>query len=259
MAPDASANIGHNSMTELDIIRDSLTNEFTGLENRRDELIAATNRIPDEIEDAETEGRLTDHIGQINAAIKKSDASRKDRKEPFLAGGRLVDSYFAQITEPLKSAKAKALGVLTSYQRKQAAEERRRREDAERKAREEAEAARKAAEEAEAVLKNDDGLDAAIEAEERAKQAAADAAKTAKDAAAKAAAMHTSRGDYGASGSLRTFWTFKNLNRANLDLEALRHHIPEDALEKAVRAFIKTGAHELKGVEIYEDTQTVVR
>lgn len=259
MAPDASTDIGHNSQVDVDLLHDRLHNEFQPLKDRRDELIAACERIPGEIKDEETAGRVADQIKQVSACIKTANGSRAQVKQPYLDGGRLVDTFFKGVTDPLDKAKKDVQQKLTVWERAKAAEERRRREEAERKAREEAEAARKAAEEAAAKLESDDDLNGAIDAEEAANQAAADAARAEKEADAKAAALHTTRGDYGASSSLRTFWSFRNLNRDAIDLNALRPHLPQDALEKAVRAYIKAGGRQLTGVEIFEDTQSVVR
>lgn len=47
-------------------------------------------------------------------------------------------------------------------------------------------------------------------------------------------------------------WTFDEYDRDALDLEALRQHLPTDAIEKAIRSFIKAGGRDLRGVRIYE-------
>jgi hypothetical protein len=70
-----------------------------------------------------------------------------------------------------------------------------------------------------------------------------------------AADLSRTRGDYGSVSTLVTHWTFANLDRSKLALEPLRQHIPTDALEQAVRSFIKAGGHELDGVDIIEDTR----
>jgi hypothetical protein len=74
-----------------------------------------------------------------------------------------------------------------------------------------------------------------------------------------AAELSRSRGDYGSVASLRTYWDFADLERAALDLETLRSHLPQDALEKAVRSYVKAGGRELRGVRIFENTQAAVR
>jgi hypothetical protein len=99
----------------------------------------------------------------------------------------------------------------------------------------------------------------AVEAHRRASEAVADAHKAEQLAAAKAADMSRTRGDYGSVSSLRTYWTFSDLDRDELDLETLRPHLATTALESAVRSFIKAGGRDLAGVEIYETTDVVVR
>jgi hypothetical protein len=61
--------------------------------------------------------------------------------------------------------------------------------------------------------------------------------------------------------TLKQFWNFRDLDRAAIDLEALRQHLPTDALEKAVRSYINANkdallaGERLAGVEIFEDTR----
>ena len=49
------------------------------------------------------------------------------------------------------------------------------------------------------------------------------------------------------------------LDRETIDLEALRPHLPTQALEQAVRSFIRAGGRKLEGVRIFENTGTTVR
>lgn len=67
------------------------------------------------------------------------------------------------------------------------------------------------------------------------------------------------RGFGGSLSTVSNAWTGEVVSRAELDLEALRFHIPEDALNQAVRAFVKAGGRELKGASIYEDQKVQVR
>ena len=189
-------------------------------------------------------------------------------------GGRTVDTFFKRLADPLDKAKATLQDRLTLYERAKAAEERQWREEAARREREEAqrlqaiadERERRAAEELERAADTDADLDDATEAEDEARQAEAEARQADADAVvaeraanAKAAALHTTRGDYGSSSSLRTFWDFADLDRGALDLDALRLHIPLDGLEKAIRAYIKAGGREMRGVRIFKNTKSVVR
>ncbi len=103
-----------------------------------------------------------------------------------------------------------------------------------------------------------------IDAENAAKQKLVDeeaaraekvAINAAKAADAKPAELGKSRGEYGGQSSLKEFYTYRDLDREALDLEKLRAHIPEDALDKAIKSLIKAGGRELRGCVIYQDTR----
>jgi hypothetical protein len=48
-------------------------------------------------------------------------------------------------------------------------------------------------------------------------------------------------------------WTFKDLDKAELNLEALRYHVGREALEEAVRTYIRYGGRVVKGVDIFPE------
>ena len=184
---------------------------------------------------------MTDFIKQLGAHQKTLDKTRVAEKEPYLAGGRTVDTFFARYTGLLKGCADDMRARLTTYERAKAAEERRKRDEAARLEREEADRLRREAEEREKAAITAASLEEAIQADTEARQAEADAVTAKKAADAKAAELHTTRGDYGSSSSLRTFWDFTDLDRHNIELQALRYHLPEDAIEKAVRAIHQGG------------------
>lgn len=254
------AEMGHNNPpSDVELLIERLNFDYIQLMQRRDELSEAASRAPGKITNSDEEGKVTDFVKQINALVAKSKATFKLEKEPFLEGGRVVGAFFDKVSAPMESVKKDMINRLSAYQREQAAIERKAREAAERKAREEAEAARLAAEARAASIESDTDMSAAIEAEDVARKAEYEAAAAQKATEVKAAGMHTGRGDYGGSSSLATRWDFAELDRTTLDLEALRQHIPQDALEKAVRAFIKSGGRKLAGVRVFENQKTVVR
>ena len=59
--------------------------------------------------------------------------------------------------------------------------------------------------------------------------------------------------------SLRTRWVGELDNKAELDLEALRPYLGVDLLQKAINAFVAAGGRELKGANIFEKSEAVVR
>jgi len=157
------------------------------------------------------------------------------------------------------SAKRRVESALTNYLRRKEQEERQRREAEALRARQEEERQRREAEEAAAKIRDEKSLADAIAAEQAAKVTTADAEKAERAAIAKPAELSRTRGEYGAVSSLRTEWTFADMDRAALDLEALRHHLPTDGIERAIRSFVRAGGRELRGVRIYEQTSAVVR
>jgi len=255
--------MGHNAppepmvLTPQRIYEDLEIGHITLL-SRRDELLEAVKRVPEEVTD-ETEGRVIDFIKQINACASKAKDAFKSAKEPYLEGGRAVDGFFKKISDPLDGAKKLLNDRLTAHLRRKEAAERARREEAERVAREEAERARRAAVEAAAKLQEESQLTDAVALEDAAKVAAADAQKASREADAKPAELSRVRGEYGGVSSLRTEWVGDLTDRKALDLEALRDHLPTDGLERAVRAFVKAGGRELRGANIYERTSAVTR
>lgn len=262
MPDTAVAAMGHNlppAPPSPETIADLLRDENADLLKRREELLAAALRVPATIDDDETVGRVSDFIKQMTACAKAADSRRTGAKEPYLAGGRAIDGFFKAITDPLDKAKRDVEARVTVYLRRKAEEERQRRAEEERRAREAAEAARREAAERERVMAEEADLDAAIEANRRAAEAEADRIRAEQAAHAKAADLSRTRGDFGSVASLRTETVFEDLDRQALDLEALRPYLPVDGLEKAVRAFIKAGGRELRGVRIFERQVAAVR
>lgn len=258
-ATAAAANIGHNQPDPAEALRDELNSRHGRIVARRDELLDAATRVPEVIENDEMAGRVQDYVKQLAACFKTAETTRIGEKEPYLSGARIVDGFFKAITDPVEKVKRGIESRLTLYLRKKADEERRARDEAARIAREAEERARKDAEAAAATATTETELAGAIDAEAVANQAQANATAAAEAAAAKPAELSRTRGDFGSVASLRATWTFADLDRNAIDLEALRAHLPTDALEKAVRAFIKAGGRALPGVRIYEETTAVVR
>jgi hypothetical protein len=261
--PDALAELLHHNNPPPDLLvgdalRDKLAGENGDLIRRRDDLLAAAGRIP-AIDSDDIAGRVSDYIKQLTALTKAAESKRTDAKEPYLEGGRNIDGFFRAITDPVAKAKTAIERRLTDYLREKEARARREREEQERLAREAAETARREAEVRARALADEQSLQAAIAAEKAAETASADLVKAAQAAAVKPAELSRTRGDYGAVSSLRTQWVFEGIDRAEIDLEALRFHIPADGLEKAVRSFIKAGGRELRGTRIHETTVASVR
>ncbi len=250
--------IGHNDPPSpvLEGLRENYQTELA----RAQELTVAFSRSPTVIEDDETAGKVGDFAKQFAAVIKSGEAAHKKEKEPYLTNGRIVDNFFkAQLVEPMRKLKDELMQRLTVYGQAKALEERKVREAAEKEAREAAAEAAKKAAEAEAAMETETEVDDALVAAEKA-QAAEEAARRAKEAAeASNAELSRTRGQRGSVVSLTTTMKGELISREALDLEALRQHISEDALEKAIRSFVKAGGTELAGARIYEHTSATGR
>lgn len=252
---DPRLRIGGNQPPLADVLKE----ETAALIARKDELLGAVGRVPEAITDETTAGRVADLIRLMLKCKQQAQKDHRARKEPFLEGGRLVDGAYKAITDPLDRAKSGVEAKLTVYQRAVAEEERRAREAEARRQTEEAARQRREAEAAAAKLETEDDLDAAITAEEIARQAAADAAIAQRATTVKAAELGRARGEFGSVASLTTFIDFKDLDRATIDLDALRSYLDITAIEKAIRLYIRSGARSLRGCAIFENSQSRVR
>lgn len=82
--------------------------------------------------------------------------------------------------------------------------------------------------------------------------------KAEKQTLVKGAILSRTRGE-GSISSVTETWIGSVISREELDLEALRDHIPMDALDKAVNSFVRAGGRELRGAIITEETKFAVR
>lgn len=238
-------------------LSDTLIDENQAIVDRCNDLLAREIMTVDDEISAKA---ASDYVEEIKKERKKVEAKRVDVKEPYLEGSRRVDGFFRSILDPLDGLQVRVEQQrLRGYLRKKADEERRAREEAERIAREEAARKQREAAEAAARLKSEEDLKRAIAAEAEAQTATVEHQRAIKSAAAPVAELARTRSDDGALATLRTFWTFKDMNRREIDLEALRPYLALADIEKAVRALIKSGGRELKGVVIFQDQSAMVR
>ena len=248
-------NLSNNPPDELALLRERLEESNAPLLKRAEELLAAADRLP-EIDGDATAGKVADYIKLVGAAIKTGETARTSAKEPHLAAGRAVDTFFkARVTDPLDALKRNVERRLTAYLQAKEAERRRAAEEEARRVREESEARARAAQEAEARGATHEAaaaMDAAV-----AKEAEANSA--AEQAAAKPSELSRTRGEVGSVASLRQVWKGEIVSRQDLDIEALRPYLPIAALETALNGFVKAGGRELRGARIYQHTSAAVR
>jgi hypothetical protein len=252
---EPAAYLSNNPPDPIAELRERLEDSNRPLLERAAELQAAAARMP-EIDGDEAAGKVGDFIKLLSAAIKISEAARTEAKEPHLAAGRAVDTFFkARVSDPLDAIKRAVERKLTTYLQAKEAERRRQAEAEARRLREEAEARAREAQAAEAERRShaaQAAMDQAVAKEQEAQIAE-------KAAAAKPAEFSRTRGEVGSVASLREVWKGELEDRAAINLEALRPYLPADALQTAINGFVRAGGRELKGARIFLHTTATVR
>lgn len=249
--------IGHNTgqIPTPEIIAEMLAEDNKDLMKRREELLASTARMPATVDNEETAAKFVDMRRLWKALESVAEDRRSEAKAPYWDGGKAVDGFFATIKDVVAAEVKKIDNAQTKYMREKADKERREREAEARKAQEAAEAAAKRAADEAAKADDEKGIAEAEKAQEEAMAAHEEALRATDKAGGSAADLSRVRGTYGSTSSLRTVWTFRDLDREKLDLQKLRPYLPLDALEKAMRAYIKAGGREIAGAEIFQDYQ----
>lgn len=239
-----TARIGHNnSPTDKDLLLDYLKGIAALLAEEAEGLVLEAEALPDTLTDHREAEELTNFVASINDCNKRLDAMRKTEGEPHHSAWKSTNTFFAAYTDRLETAKKKANKPLTAWLVKQEELER------ERLAIEAAQK-KKEAEALAATARTEEDLQDAMATEKAAGeiQRELDSGRN----------LVASRGISGGT-SLTKRWVGEITSKAEIDLEALRKYLPEDALQKAINAFVSAGNRELKGVKIYEKSTAVTR
>jgi cell pole-organizing protein PopZ len=192
-------------------IRELLLDECAELLRRRDELLAGAERFDKAnavITSDEIAGKAADFAatkGAMGQFLARAETNRTTSKEPYLAGSRVVDSWFATLTMPIKQAQQNVMAKVTAYLR---AEEDRKRAEAQALAAKAAADAARAEQQAMRSMKPA-AIDQAAEAAARAEAA---------ERAAKAKQDTRVVGDLGASVGLRGTWKFVEAESSLMEL-----------------------------------------
>lgn len=228
----------------IELLVQELTLANVDLIARGNALVEAVGRVPETISDDETAGKVADFIKQIGVTAKSAEDKRIEATKPHLDAQRAVAGFFKKIAEPLDAAKKTLNGRLTAHLQRKADAERARIAEEQRIAAERA--AQEAADNTDAFgLEPVDGVPMGEQPTHTPK--AADLSRT--------------RGDYGAVTSLRETWDFEITDIKAIPLASLRPFLARDALEKAIRGYVKAyqDGKPLKGVRVFKNTSAVTR
>lgn len=273
-----------------DAVSEWATENFGEWSDEATKLLNEARELPKTIDDDEGLGKTADVIKKLRDLSRRMDTTREGAKAPYRAGAAAIDGFFFPLIEKCqrrdKKQKPGAADVLQSraddYQaRKLAAEQERRRQEAEaaakaaREATAKAEAERQAAIEAEraaararkpetaaakeAEAAQADHAAAAAEAEARLAAQKAEAARV--DTLAKPADMVRTRSDGGAVATMGTEPYALVEDFDALDKAALWPFIKRDAIEAALRSWAKTTNYSVKmtGASVGRRPKTQIR
>lgn len=206
-----------------------------GITARVAELLESAERCPVTIEDEATAGKVGDLCRLARDVEKRINDARERHNRPLLNAQRGLKGKADGVIAPLVRAVSDIRSRLNAYvQRKEAeaAAERRRIEDEQRKAREAMEQA---------------GVDEKLIETVTTPQPAPQRGPIA-------------RGDLGGSVSARSVWKFEiEVPIAKLPKSILETVQVREAVEQVIRAHVRAGTRELKGVRIYEEKEATVR
>ncbi len=239
---------GNNPPSEIEILKQRLESH-----TKEDELIndLVTRKIPSEILTDEMAGELADFIKSLKTARKSVENIFTAEKAPFFEACKVADAWKNVRWLRIDTCVMDVSKPIIAWNSKKEAEEKARQLELARLAQVEAERLAKEAEaHANAGINDTAGelLDFAIEKENKA------AALTDKS--------NDVRGkSYGSfsSASSRKVWVGEIDNAVVLDLEALRKYLDKESIDKAIRAAIKDGVREIKGVKIFEEDKLTIR
>lgn len=239
-----SPNIGHNSgaaaPTGLEAIVEQMSDlahnvptwqraRHKALVERIDALLAAAERAPKTVTTEEDSQKLSDFRKQLISAQKAADAVRLEDRKLMNTLGDTVHAFWTRRTGRIDEALVPVTKAIKGYMDKLEA-------DAKKAQEKELQKQQAAADKAIAKGKEPPPVVAPVEP-----------------------VKVTVTGDYGATTGLRKFWDFKDVNRAEIDLEALRPYLTQDAIESALRQYIKAGSRTIKGAVIFENSRVTTR
>ncbi len=211
-----------------------------------------------------------DAVGKIviatRALAKKVEDARVTAKEPFLTGGRDVETFFAStfgqaVKKPLTGRLGRIMeafqAIGDAYAEEKAAKERAEAQARADKLRKEEEARQELARKAEEAGR----AKTAVNHEAKAEISALQAAEAEAVANAPAADLVRTETESGLTVSAKAPWIFEIIEAEydTIDLLKLRPYFSRDAVEKAIGFAVRQGLREISGVKISQKTKATWR
>jgi hypothetical protein len=252
---------------ELTDLRERLARDYDGLIKKFYEIEIGVGKVPEQISDDATAGRVTEFIAQAQGIMATAKRYHDQEKKPWLDRGRLIDRFFNDRIDKLTLAVSPILRRLGQYRRAKETRERLR-EAAERaaaynernRAMAEAEAQAK---EADRLAALDDRAAAATAFEAAA--AALEEAHRANETLGRPPERVRIHGDYGSTAFSRVHWTFEITDAAAVPRQYLAPdaRLIQTAIDRAVKLAEAQSKDEpeitIEGVRIYRDDKLSIR
>ncbi len=245
--PAAAAGLGHNRPPTL---REELETATVDLRAKIEEIAEKANQAPRSIRGAKDLDDISTVIIEARKIVRSVEEDRKAKKDPYLEASRTVDGFYAPLKDRVDRIASTFQKIADDYTRAKADEERRAREAEARRLREEEEEARRKAEEARRVQTRE-------KRENEAYDLAARATVAEEAAAARPADLVRTTTASGFTATAKAEWTHRVEDWTAIDLEALRPFIKVDAIEAAIRAFVRQNHDRvpIRGVRIFQDVK----
>lgn len=221
--------------------------EYIELSERGKKLADAIKRIPSAGEDG-ADQKLATYMKQCKEFQKKAEAWRKRVKQPFIDGGAEVQTLGVELKNIVMDgmgAASKELAVIAKMRADEEAERQRIAREEEQKVAAEAERLRKEAEESNNAI-----------AKAQAEQAEKDLKKAAKATKEQKTNVKT---EDGATVVFKKVWAFDIIDHNKIPVSVLRKYLGDAAFEKAIRAAVRDGQRDIKGVKIFQEDQQAIR
>ncbi|MEH6474445.1 MAG: hypothetical protein V7727_02095 [Sneathiella sp.] len=241
-----------NTKPKKETLDQLLARRSADITKKAQDVIDGVDRMPEIIEDDAKADMATGYISQIKKIAKEADNTRIEINAPYLNATNKINALFnAGIRDPLNRATKTAEDRLLPYTTMKEAQAEEVARLARVKAQEEADKAAEEAERLAAANKPFAAQEALIKSEKKVEEAFK---------VGRAPTGPTIRSSFGgATASTKKEWTGEVENVLELDLNSLRMLIPADALERAVKAFVKAGGRKLAGARIFEKSKLNVR
>lgn len=197
---------------------------------------------------------LTTRAAIMDACAKAMEKTREAVKEPFFKKGKWIDNFFNPKKVLLEAGVKKYKAAISDWQTREA---KRIQDAADAQAKADREAASEKLNEAIAHEGQGNNASAAVSMTEAAKlEKTAGKSERAAINAPAAAKISVAIPGGGLAASVVKRWAGKILSREHLDLEKLRIHFTDDALQTALNKYVAAGGRDLLGAEIAENSST---